>query len=75
MDIKIPFRFFNNDLMLEDSTENRIRFIAKSIDFIDDKAIYCGLLRSELSKNGIPASVRYYEDQISVTTVEQVVIL
>lgn len=75
MDIKIPFRFFNKDLMIEDSIENRIRFIAKSIDFIDDKSIYCGRLRSELSKNGIEASVSYYGDEISVTTFERVVIL
>ncbi|HPD38944.1 MAG TPA: hypothetical protein PK411_11435 [Mesotoga infera] len=75
MDIKIPFTFVNNDLMLEDSLENRIRFIAKSIDFIDDKGIYCGLLKNELFNNGIVASVGYYGEKISVNTIEQVVIL
>lgn len=75
MDIKIPFTFFNDDLMLEDSLENRIRFIAKSIDFIDDKGIYCGLLKNELINNGIVASVGYYGEKISVNTIEQVVIL
>ncbi len=75
MDIKIPFKFFNKDLMTEDSIENRIRFIAKSIDFMDDKSIYCGLLRSELDKNGIKAAVYYSGDKISVNTYEQVVIL
>jgi len=74
MDISIPFRMLGNDIAVEDTTENRVRFLAKRIGFRDHLPTYCGLLKRELVKYGIPNFISYVDEVITVRIGEEVVV-
>jgi len=75
MDISIPFRMLGNDLAIEDTIENRVRFLAKRIGFRDHIPTYCGLIDKELKKYGIRATVSYTESVVIVNIKERVIIV
>ncbi|PZC52311.1 MULTISPECIES: hypothetical protein [unclassified Mesotoga] len=74
MDISIPFKMLGNDIATEDTVENRVRFLAKRIGFRDHLPTYCGLLKMELVKYGIPNFITYRDDVISVRIDEVTVV-
>jgi len=74
-DISIPFRMEGTDISIEDTLENKVRFLAKRIGYRDHLPTYCGLLKKELVRHDIGAIVNYTGTNVRVIVGEEVIIV